>query len=197
MNLLALIEDAVQADQDISLMGDFNETIGKDPNMMAQVLTADRLTDVHLNGLGNIANIVTYIWGKRRADYCFVSPRLMDYVIRCGFKAFHAQIGANHRGFYIGLSMKGLSDRRLHAIISPAKRCIRSSYPRLVKRYVEKLYKYFVDHNIVQQANDTKYYYDANKIKNLDELIIAGMLHAKNKCRNGLRMTWKRKLMKQ
>ena len=46
-DLLELIEDTVQADQGIILMRDFNETIGEDPKMMAQVLTADRLTDVY------------------------------------------------------------------------------------------------------------------------------------------------------
>ena len=89
----------------------------------------------------------------------------MNHVIRCGFKAFLALIGANYRGYYIDLSMKRLFDRRLHAIISPAERCICSSHSRLIKRYIEKLYKYFVDHNIVQKGNDAKCYYNANKIE--------------------------------
>ena len=63
-DLLALIKDAVQADQDIILMVDFDESIGEDPKMMAQVLTAGRLTNVHANRHGNITNIATYIQGK-------------------------------------------------------------------------------------------------------------------------------------
>ena len=69
-------------------MGDFNKTIDKDPKMMAQVLKAGRLTDVHSNRHRKTTSIVTYIWGKRRVDYYFVSPRLMDHVIRCGLKLF-------------------------------------------------------------------------------------------------------------
>ena len=62
-DLLALIEDAIQADQDIILMGDFSETISEDPRMMAQVLTAGRLINVYANRHGNTTNIATHIWG--------------------------------------------------------------------------------------------------------------------------------------
>ena len=66
-DLLVLIEDSVRVDQDIILMGDFNETFGEDSKMMAQVLTAGRLTDAHANRHGNKTNIATYIRGKRRS----------------------------------------------------------------------------------------------------------------------------------
>ena len=64
-DLLALIEAVVQADQDITLMEDFNETIGEDPKMMAQVITAGKFTNVHANRHGNTTNIATYIWGEQ------------------------------------------------------------------------------------------------------------------------------------
>ena len=195
-DLLTLIKEAVNDDQDIILMGDFNEIIGEDPRMMAQVLTAGRLTDIHANCHGNKTNIATYIQGKRRVDYCFASPRLMDHVLRCGFETFHALIGSDHRGYYVDLLMQGLFDRRLPAILSPAERCIQSSHPRLVKRYIEKLHKYFVDHNIIQKAKEAKNYYDAEKIEKLDKLITVGMLHAESKYRNCLRLPWSKEINK-
>ena len=60
-DLLTLIKDAVQTDQDNTLMRDFNETISKDSKMMAEVLTADRLIDVHSNQHVNKTNIVIHI----------------------------------------------------------------------------------------------------------------------------------------
>ena len=80
-DLLTLIKEAVNDDQDIILMGDFNETIGEDPRMMAQVLTAGRLTNIQANRHSNKTNIATYIRGKRQVDYCFASPKLMDRVL--------------------------------------------------------------------------------------------------------------------
>ena len=60
-DLLTLIKTAVADDQDIIPMGAFNKTIGEDPRMMAQVLTAGRLTDIHANRHSNKTNIATYI----------------------------------------------------------------------------------------------------------------------------------------
>ena len=156
--------------------------------MIAQVLTAGRLTDMHTNCHGSKINIATYIQGKRRVNCCFVSTRLMDHVIRCDFEAFRALIGSDHRGYFIDLSMQGLFDRQLPAIVSPAERYFQSSHPRLVKLYIKKLHQNFVYHNIIEKAKEAKHYYDADKIKKLDELITAGMLHAESKCRNGLRL---------
>ena len=55
-------------------MGDFNETIGKDQNMMAQIIAAGNLTNVHANKHGYGKHIAIYMSGKRKVDYCFVSP---------------------------------------------------------------------------------------------------------------------------
>ena len=43
------IEEVIRANQDIILMGGFNETIGSNVRMIEKVLTARRLIDVHVN----------------------------------------------------------------------------------------------------------------------------------------------------
>ena len=75
-NLFTLVTEAKEDKQDIILIGDFNEVVGDDPKMIAKVLTAGNLTDVHAHKHGH-ANIATYIRGRRRLDYCFVSPRIL------------------------------------------------------------------------------------------------------------------------
>ena len=106
-------------------MGDFNEVVDDDPKMMAKVLAAGNLTDVHAHKHGH-ANIATYIRCRRRLDYCFLSLRILEHVLRCGFEAFHARKVCDHRGYFVDLSMIGLS------IVNPAERCIHSNHPRLV-----------------------------------------------------------------
>lgn len=56
-DLLSLIENVVNDDQDIILLGDFNKTFGDDITMVAKILTSGRLTDVHVykHGQSNIA----------------------------------------------------------------------------------------------------------------------------------------------
>ena len=45
-------------------MRDFNEVVGDDPKLMAKVLSAGNLIDVHAHKNGP-ANIITYIRGRR------------------------------------------------------------------------------------------------------------------------------------
>ena len=49
-------------------MGHFNEVVGDDLKMMATVLLAGKLTDVHTHKHEHV-NIATYIWGWRRVNY--------------------------------------------------------------------------------------------------------------------------------
>ena len=102
-------------------MGDFNKVIGDDPKMIATIISTGRLTYVHTHKHGHHANIATYIRGRRRVDYCFVSPRMLDHVIWCGFEAFHARKVYNHREYFVDLSMVGLFDQSLPAIVNPAE----------------------------------------------------------------------------
>ena len=62
LDLLTVITKAKEEKQDIILMGDFNEVVGDDPKMMAKILVAGNLTDVHAHKHGH-ANIATYIRG--------------------------------------------------------------------------------------------------------------------------------------
>ena len=72
-DLLTLITTAKDDNQDIILIGDFNKVLGDDQKMMAKVMVAGNLIDVHTHKHGH-ANIATYIRGRRRVNYCFVSP---------------------------------------------------------------------------------------------------------------------------
>ena len=67
--LIKVIEQAVRNNDDIILTGDFNEVIGEDSKLMARVLRAGHLIDVHEKKHGNACNIATYIRGRRRLDY--------------------------------------------------------------------------------------------------------------------------------
>ena len=119
-DLLTLITTAKEDNQDILLMGDFNEVVGDDSKMMAKLLSVSNLIDVHTHKHSH-ANIATYILGRRQVNYCFASPRILDHVFRCEFEAFHARKVCDHRGYFVDLSMVGLFDRRLPANVNPAE----------------------------------------------------------------------------
>ena len=100
-NLVKVIKKAVSKDKDTIITGDFNEVVGENPWMMAKVLLAGNLVDVYEVKHGNECNIATYIRGKRRLDYCFVTPRLVAHVVRCGFEPFNVCYISDHRGSFV------------------------------------------------------------------------------------------------
>ena len=94
------------------------------------------------------------------------------------------------KGYFVDISVEGLFDGRLPAIVNPAERCIRSNHPRLVRKYIEKLSAYFEDHGIVKKAQTVQREYNYKEVEKLDKLITAGMLHAEHMCRNDVRLPW-------
>ena len=150
------------------------------------IILAGRLTDVHAHKHDNHANIATYIRGRRRVDYCFASPRILDHVFRCVFEAFHARKVCDHREYFVDLSIVGLFDQRLPAIVNLAERCIRSSHPRLVQKYILKLAEYFEDHNIIRKVTKNQHAYDYEEVEKLDELITAKILLAEREYRHDI-----------
>ena len=109
-------------------------------------------------------------------------------MLRCGFEAFHTRKVCDHRGYFVDLSMIGLFDRRLFTIVNPVERCIRSTHPRLVQKYILKLASYFDDHNIVRKVTEIQHNYSYEVVEKLDESITAGMMCAKQECKNDARL---------
>ena len=177
-------------------MGDFNEVVDDDPKMMAKVKAAGNLTDVHAHKHSH-ANVATYMRGRRRLDYCFVSPRILEHVLRCGFEAFYARKVCDHRGYFVDLSMIGLFDRRLQPIVNPAERCIHSNHPRPVRKYIMKLVSHFEDHNIVRKVTEIQHNYSYEAVEKLDELITAGMKCAEQESRNDACLPWSPEIHKK
>ena len=96
----------------------------------------------------------------------------------------------DHRGYFIDLSIVGLFDQRLPAIVNPAERCIRNNHPQLIRKYIIKLASYFEDHNIVRKVPEIQHNYSYEEVEKLDKLITAGMKCAKEECRNATRLPW-------
>ena len=95
--------------------------------MMAKIIAVRRLTHVYAHKHGHGKNISIYIQGKRKIDYCIISPKIIDHVILCNFETFHARMGSDHQRYFADLSMEGLFDRHLPPIVNPRQR-IRNSH---------------------------------------------------------------------
>ncbi|OEU09351.1 hypothetical protein FRACYDRAFT_248200 [Fragilariopsis cylindrus CCMP1102] len=188
-DLTTLVKKARSEDKDIILTGDFNELVGDDPNGMVKVLSAGGLTDAHSYQHG-IIDITTYTRGVKRLDYVFVTPRLVEHIIRSGYEPFHARIASDHRGYFVDFALAGFLDRQLPSIFSATSRAIRGTHPSNITKYVEYLDDFLKEKDIYRKVKEQKYYYDKNKLEKLDKIITQGMLQAEDQCRIHHREPW-------
>jgi hypothetical protein len=102
---------------------------------MTTVLSAGNLTDAHGHQHGTV-DITTYTQGIKRLDYVFVTPRLVDHLLRSGYKLFHARIPSDHRGYFVDFALAGFLDRQIPTIFSSSSRAIRGTHPSNITKYI-------------------------------------------------------------
>ena len=188
-DLTTLVKKARKEDKDIILTGDFNELVGDDPNGMVKVISAGGLTDAHSHQHG-IVDITTYTRGVKRLDYVFVTPRLVDHILRSGYESFHARIASDHRGYFVDFALAGFLDRQLPSIFSASSRAIRGTHPSNITKYVKHLHKVFEARDIYRRVKLQKHWYKRKKLEALDREITAVMLEAEEQCRIHHREPW-------
>jgi hypothetical protein len=192
-HLTELVMRARKEDKDIILTGDFNELVGGDLNGMAKVLSTGGLTDVHSHQHGEV-DITTYTRGTKRLDYVFVTPRLVDHILRSGYESFHARIASDHRGYFVDFALAGCLDRQLPSIFASSTRAIRGTHPSNITKYVEYLDKYLEERDTYRKAKEQKYWYNKEILEKLDRIITMGMLEAEDQCRIHYRQPWSKEV---
>jgi hypothetical protein len=192
-DLTELVMKARKEDKDIILTGDFNELVGDDTNGMARVLSAGGLTDVHSHQHG-VVDTTTYTRGKKRLDYVFVTPRLIDHILRSGYESFHARIASDHRGYFVDFALAGFLDRQLPSIFSASSRAIRGTHPSNITKYVEYLDDYLEERDIYRRVKEQQYWYNKAQLEKLDRIITRGMLEAEDQCRIHHRQPWSKEV---
>jgi len=192
-DLTELVKKARKEDKDIILTGDFNELVGDDSKGMSKVLSAGGLTDAHSHQHG-IVDITTYTRGTKRLDYVFVTPRLVDHILRSGYEPFHARIPSDHRGYFVDFDLAGFLDRQLPSIFTASSRAIRGTHPSNITKYVEYLDEYLKERDMYRKVKEQKYWYEKDKLEKLDKIITRGMLEAEDQCRIHHRQPWSKEV---
>ena len=90
----------------ILIMGDMNEELGKDPNLMSKVCVQNNMFDVHTARLQQEAEIPTYNRGQNRIDYSLLSLELINKVKACGFNLFNEYFVSDHRAQFVDIAVK-------------------------------------------------------------------------------------------
>ena len=191
-DLQMLLENARQKRQDILLTGNFNKDMGYTLNDLTTLMLDMELIDIHAHAHGFDCEIATYIDRICWLDYMFISWRLIDHVVCCGYERFCMRLVTDHCGYFVDLSLWDLFDCQLPSLFSPSVRHIRGDNPQNIRKYILVFFDYIETHNLLHEALEPQHAsnFDPKRTEQLDKLITAGMLAAKRTCRIFYGLQW-------
>jgi hypothetical protein len=126
----------------ININLDTNERMGDKADGLQRLTAELGLTDIHGNQLRAQNAPSTYTRGSQQIDYGLVCPRLLPYIIRCGFGEFHDCPVTDHRWGYIDLDLSRDFGGIVTAIENLSGRALMSKSPKEVAKYRELLHRH-------------------------------------------------------
>ena len=100
-DLSSTLEKDYQNKNQICILGDLNEVLGEDPNLMSSICVKYKLHDAFNKIHPNIPAFTTYIRGTKRLDYMLISNSLQPTEV--GYNQFYEIYNSDHRAMYIDL----------------------------------------------------------------------------------------------
>jgi hypothetical protein len=171
-------------DDELLLIGDFNEVLGEEQTGMVKIQRELGLTDLmdHHHGVSNAPN--SWIRGKNRIDFALGSKHVAKSLMKCGYDPFHFRIRSDHRGMFMDFDTKKLFGSQAPVMPKLPHRGVNASDPRSVRTFVKEKAQYLRSHNILQrlrELNET-----AVPLHDLAEKIdrdnVRASKHAEKKC---------------
>ena len=170
-----------QGDQ-LILAGDWNTDV-RSIGLFTDYNLHEVLIDRHgSNGPG------THHRGSVPIDGIFCSDSLRIH--RGGYLGFQ-DICGDHRGLWIDLPIESIIGFRMPSVIIPSARRLQTDNPKVVRKYVDEIYKVFKRHNLfnrIASVHASTTYPLAQEVadeyEQIDVIRTRGMLSAERKCRH-------------
>ena len=154
-DLSAFIRQRQQENDEIILVGDFNETMENAQSGMLQMATSCTLTDLFTQRLGAANYPPTVKQGSRRVDFALVSPSLVESITQAGYDAYdYRGIFSDHRGFFLDFDTTKLIGFRPTATPGRKLRDFTSKDPDVVRKYITAKVKELSNHNITARIEE-------------------------------------------
>ena len=183
----------VQADnEDIILVGDFNDDITDADSNMQHIASQCGLVDLFSVRLGSPTIPPTYQRGTKRLDYVLMSPSLVPKIQAAGYDPFGYRLPSDHRAMFLDFRTDLLFDQVLPGISSNSKRDFSTSTPGVVPAYVTYKIKYLNDHRFFERLTvlgDTERP-NHDLAERLDRDFQRASLHAARLCTKKPRPPW-------
>jgi hypothetical protein len=180
------------------LVGDFNERLGDDPELLASITTSFCLADPHSSQHGSDSDVPTYIRGRKRLDYCLLDVLLLDHVITCGINLFNEIYRSDHRAVFIDIRLRLFLKAQLPPVSRSGFRFISTRSPD-VSKFVNAVHDHLTHNNAFDKFETfsatvliaSKPWEEANKI---DAILGQAFTTAERKCYKRPRPAWSERL---
>ena len=142
-------------------MIDANKSMTKTNSGISNLISVTQLCDPIFMLHGAHEEPSTYIRGSDRIDYFFCSPKLLQYIQRCGILPSDMATIADHRGAYLDIRIRKFLQNHFQEHQEPIQRRLHLTFTKGVIKYKYFLYKYTTNNNITETIQSIK-----NKIIN-------------------------------
>ena len=175
----------------ILLMGDFNETLGCDPEGMAMIASKLGLLNAMTQRHGK-STPATYARGSRTLDYALASPRICNAIVSAGYAAFDEHFTSDHRGMYLDLDDTIVFGGETQTLDSGSKRGLLSNNVAQVTEYIREKHRIlFGHHNMAERMKRLQLPGNRHSlVEAIDKDVLAASLAAEEKVRKVGEAAW-------
>jgi hypothetical protein len=182
------------AKRSLCIVGDFNDSLGEDPSLMAHICYTHNLLDILDHQHPDAAHIPSYARSANRLDYAILSRNLVNFVTTSGLNHYHAFYPSDHHPLFVGFDDTLFGPR---PAITSARTCYVHSNAANVKLFIGHAYKHLQDTGTFWRLRTFEEALptltdDATALMadSIDEQITRALLSADLKCKKPIKAPW-------
>ena len=150
-DLTKFITDTIGSDDEIVIMGDFNEEIGADSEGMVRIMEEGGVVDL-MTARHQKTSPATFERGKDCIDYVLASPNILQAITHAGYTPQSGGLFSDHRGLFMDIDIETALGGRLSQIPTSTGRTFEASSPALVTKYLEAATTALATRNVMDRV---------------------------------------------
>lgn len=147
-DLTSYLERCTLNDEEIILVGDFNEHA---THVIETIASEFGLINM-MSLKHHLPPPVTYARGRHCLDLGFASPTVAQALMHCGYEQFHARFHTDHRAYFFDFDTAQLFGSVHPSLANSSQRVLQSTNVALVTRYMKEKYDYLLRCNAFERA---------------------------------------------
>jgi hypothetical protein len=181
-DLSSYIQACRSKGDELILVGDFNEQLGRNSNGIESMAGEYGLLNMMSARHGDLQPPATYARGRNCIDYGFATLRVIQALSKCGYEQFNVRFSTDHRACFFDFDTEKLFGRQTPELASTAQRILNSANVKQVTNYFKIKYDYLKQCNAFERVERLTFPGDRHQYaKRLDKDMVQASLVAENR----------------